>query len=102
MHPRTIELQRHIDDCRATLTAAFDAVPGALRERRPGAGRWSVAGVLGPVLVNYARQYQIDHGVEKAQAYNVTMRAMAVLLVVGFILNSRVRPLDPAKMHAPD
>lgn len=46
MHPRTIELQRHIDDCRATLTAAFDAVPGALRERRPGAGRWSVAGVL--------------------------------------------------------
>ena len=54
---------------------------------------WSVAGVLGPVLVNYLRQYQIDHGVEKAQAYNVTMRVMACLLVVGFVCNSRVRPL---------
>ncbi len=26
---------------------------------------WSTAGVLGPVLVNYLRQYQIDHGVAK-------------------------------------
>ena len=32
---------------------------------------WSVAGVLGPVLVNYIREYQIDHGVPKAEAYNV-------------------------------
>ena len=31
---------------------------------------WSAAGILGPVLVNYIRQYQIDHGVPKAQAYN--------------------------------
>ena len=41
---------------------------------------WSVAGVLGPVLVNYIRQYQIDSGVPKAQAYNVTMYIMAGLL----------------------
>ena len=52
---------------------------------------WSVAGVLGPVLVNYLRQYQIDHGVEKAQAYNVTMRVMALLLLVGFVCNALVR-----------
>ena len=37
---------------------------------------WSAAGVLGPVLVNYIRQYQIDHGVPKAQAYSVTMYIM--------------------------
>ncbi len=48
---------------------------------------WSMAGIFGPVLVNYIRQYQIDHGVQKAQAYNVTMYVMAGLLVVGFLCN---------------
>jgi MFS family permease len=54
---------------------------------------WSVAGVLGPMLVNYLRQYQLDAGVEKAQAYNVTMRIMAGLLVVGFVANELVKPV---------
>ena len=48
---------------------------------------WSMAGIFGPVLVNYMRQYQIDHGVPKAQAYNVTMYVMAGLLLVGFFCN---------------
>jgi MFS family permease len=48
---------------------------------------WSMAGIFGPVLVNYIREYQIDHGVPKAQAYNVTMYVMAGLLVVGFFCN---------------
>ena len=48
---------------------------------------WSMAGIFGPVLVNYIRQYQIDHGVPKAQAYNVTMYVMAGLLVIGFFCN---------------
>jgi len=52
---------------------------------------WSAAGILGPVLVNYIRQYQIDHGVPKAQAYNTTMYIMAGLLVIGFICNAQVR-----------
>ncbi len=55
---------------------------------------WSVAGVLGPVLVNYIRQYQIDSGVPKAQAYNVTMYIMAGLLVVGFIANFLIQAVD--------
>ena len=38
---------------------------------------WSAAGVAGPVLVNYIREYQIDRGVPAAQAYNVTMYLMA-------------------------
>jgi MFS family permease len=46
---------------------------------------WSAAGILGPVLVNYIRQYQVDTGVPKAQAYNITMYIMAGLLVGGFI-----------------
>ena len=61
---------------------------------------WSTAGVLGPVLVNYIREYQIDRGVPKAQAYNVTMAVMAGLLVVGFGCNLAVRPV-PARYHLP-
>ncbi|HEY4210852.1 MAG TPA: OFA family MFS transporter [Steroidobacteraceae bacterium] len=57
---------------------------------------WSVAGVLGPVLVNYIRQYQLDHGVPKAQAYSITMYILAAILVVGFIFNWLVKP-TPAK-----
>jgi MFS family permease len=56
---------------------------------------WSVAGVAGPVLVNYIREYQIAHGVAKAGAYSVTMYLMAALLVVGFVSNWLVRPVDP-------
>jgi len=54
---------------------------------------WSAAGVLGPVLVNYIRQFQIDHGIPKNQAYNITMYIMAVLLVVGFFANLAVKPV---------
>ena len=63
---------------------------------------WSTAGVLGPVLVNYIRQYQIENGVPKAQAYNTTMYIMAGLLVIGFIANALVTAvherhhMDPA------
>ncbi|THD42755.1 MAG: MFS transporter [Bradyrhizobium sp.] len=52
---------------------------------------WSAAGVFGPVLVNYIRQFQIDNGVAKAQAYNTTMYIMAGLLVVGFFCNLAVK-----------
>jgi MFS family permease len=61
---------------------------------------WSTAGVLGPVLVNYIRQYQIDRGVPKAQAYNVTMFLMAALLAVGFFANLAVRAVS-TEHHLP-
>lgn len=54
---------------------------------------WSTAGILGPVLVNYIREYQLDHGVPAAQAYNVTMYLLAGLLVLGFFANLLVRPV---------
>jgi len=54
---------------------------------------WSAAGILGPVLVNYIREYQIDRGVPAAQAYNVTMFVLAGLLVVGFFCDLAVRPV---------
>jgi len=56
---------------------------------------WSVAGVAGPVLVNYIREYEIGHGVAKTGAYSVTMYLMACLLLVGFVSNWLVSAVDP-------
>jgi len=55
---------------------------------------WSTAAVLGPVLVNYIRKFQIDRGIPKAEAYSVTMYIMAGLLVVGLISNVLVSEVD--------
>jgi len=61
---------------------------------------WSAAGIFGPVLVNYIREYQITHGVPKAQAYNTTMEIMAGLLVIGFICNALVKAVHH-RFHMP-
>ena len=84
----------------------FATIPAYLRDRfgtlQVGAihGRlltaWSTAGVLGPVLVNYIREYQISRGVPKAEAYSVTMYLMAALLVIGFIANLALKPVRSA------
>ena len=55
---------------------------------------WAAAGVLGPVLVNYLREYQLSIGVERAAAYDITLYILAGLLVLGFICNLLVRPVD--------
>jgi MFS family permease len=52
---------------------------------------WSAAGVFGPVLVNYIREYQINNGVPKHDAYDTTMYIMAGLLVIGFICNACIK-----------
>jgi len=54
---------------------------------------WSAAGLLGPLLVSNIRQYQLDHGVPKAQAYEVTLYIMAVLLFLGFLCNFFITPV---------
>jgi len=55
---------------------------------------WSVAGVAGPVLVNYMRKYQLEHGVAPTNAYSFVLYVMAGLLVIGFISNLLVRPVN--------
>jgi MFS family permease len=54
---------------------------------------WSTAGILGPVLINYLREYQLGQGVPAAQAYNTTMYILAGLLVAGLLCNLAVRPV---------
>jgi MFS family permease len=55
---------------------------------------WSTAGIAGPVLVNYIREYNVTHGIAKAQAYNVTMYVMAALLLIGLICNLCVQAVN--------
>lgn len=62
---------------------------------------WSTAAVIGPVLVNYIRQSQIDSGVPAAQAYSVTMYIMAGLLIVGLLCNLAVKSVHE-KHHETD
>lgn len=54
---------------------------------------WSTAGVLGPVLVNYLREYQLGRGVPPEAAYTTTLHVLAGLLLLGFICNLLVRPV---------
>ncbi|EMB4650458.1 TPA: OFA family MFS transporter [Klebsiella aerogenes] len=54
---------------------------------------WSAAGVSGPVLVNYLREYQLAQGVEPARIYDITLLALTGLLIIGFICNQLVRPI---------
>ena len=80
----------------------FATVPAYLRDlfgtKQVGAihGRlllaWSMAAILGPVLINYMRQYQIEVSkLPKAQVYSTTMYVMAALLVIGLICNLSIK-----------
>jgi MFS family permease len=55
---------------------------------------WSTAGVLGPVLVNYIREFQIGRGVRPSDAYTFTMYVLVGLLAIGFVCNMAVRPVS--------
>jgi MFS family permease len=55
---------------------------------------WSAAGIFGPVLVNYIREYEKNHGVPLADSYSTVLYVMVGLLIVGFIANSAVREVS--------
>jgi hypothetical protein len=89
----------------------FAAIPAYLRDLfgtlQVGAihGRlitaWSVAGVLGPLLVNGIRDYQIAHGAVGVERYAPSMYLMCGLLLVAAFCNFLVGPVDP-KYHVKD
>lgn len=54
---------------------------------------WSVAGVVGPVLIAGLRQAQINAGVARNLVYDRTLYILAGLLVIGLICNAFVRPV---------
>jgi MFS family permease len=54
---------------------------------------WATAGILGPVLVNYMRDYQLSLGIAREQVYNKTMYILVALLAVGLACNLLIRPV---------
>ena len=55
---------------------------------------WATAGILGPVVVNYMRDYQIGLGIAREQVYNQTMYILVGMLVIGLVCNLLIRPVD--------
>ena len=56
---------------------------------------WSVAGILGPVLVNYLREARIAANVPREHVYDMPLIILAGLLVLGFVCNLMIKPVDP-------
>jgi MFS family permease len=54
---------------------------------------WSTAGVVGPLLVGYIRDAQLQAGVARALVYDRTMYILSGLLVIGLICNALIRPV---------
>lgn len=54
---------------------------------------WATAGILGPVVVNYMRDYQLGLGIPREQVYNQTMYILVGMLAVGLLANLMVRPV---------
>jgi MFS family permease len=54
---------------------------------------WATAGILGPVIVNYMRDYQLSLGLPREQVYNQTMIILAGLMMIGLMCNLLIRPV---------
>jgi MFS family permease len=54
---------------------------------------WSTAGIVGPVVVNYIREFEITAGVPRDHVYDVTMYILAGMLAGGFVCNLLIKPL---------
>ncbi len=55
---------------------------------------WSTAGILGPVVVNYMHDTRLEAGVPFDQIYAPIFLVLAGMLVVGFIANLLVKPVE--------
>jgi MFS family permease len=54
---------------------------------------WSAAGIFGPMIVSYLREYQLARGVPPAQVYDITAYVLCWLLTLGFVCNLLVEPV---------
>ena len=62
---------------------------------------WSTAGILGPVLVNYIREFQIARGVAPSDSYTFTMYVLVAMLGMGLLCNLAVRPVPSELFRTP-
>ena len=62
---------------------------------------WSMAAVIGPLLINGLSDRRIAAGIPKAEAYNGTFFLMCALLLVGLVANLLVRPVHERHLQQP-
>ncbi|SNS90195.1 Major Facilitator Superfamily protein [Granulicella rosea] len=55
---------------------------------------WSTAGIVGPLIVNGILDHYVANHMSKQDAYPLILHIMSGLLVVGFVANLLVRPVD--------
>jgi MFS family permease len=63
---------------------------------------WSTAGIIGPVVVNYIREFQLAAGVHREHLYDTTMYILCSMLVAGLICNYLIKPVDPKWNMSPE
>jgi MFS family permease len=63
---------------------------------------WSTAGIIGPVVVNYIREFQLAAGVPRDQLYNTTMYILCAMLIAGLICNYMIKPVDAKWNMSPE
>jgi MFS family permease len=63
---------------------------------------WSTAGIIGPVVVNYIREFEIAAGVPRDHVYDVTLYILSGMLAAGFVCNLLVKPLTAEWFMKPD
>jgi MFS family permease len=61
---------------------------------------WSAAGIAGPLLVNRIADARTADGLSGSDLYGLSLKIMVGVLVVGFIANALVRPVDE-RFHEP-
>jgi MFS family permease len=63
---------------------------------------WSTAGIIGPVVVNYLREFQLAAGVPRDKLYDSTMYVLCAMLVAGLICNYLIKPVNPKWNMSPE
>jgi MFS family permease len=63
---------------------------------------WSVAGIVGPLVIAAVRESQLAAGVTKSLVYDRTLYIMASLLLVGLICNLLVKPVKQTVCMTPE
>jgi MFS family permease len=63
---------------------------------------WSLAGIVGPVVVNYMREAMIAANVPRDHVYDRILLVLTAMLVVGFFCNLLIRPVAPKWFMKPE
>jgi MFS family permease len=61
---------------------------------------WSAAGIVGPLIVNGLADHETSVGKSGSDLYTISLLIMVGILVVGFVANLMIRPVDE-RFHEP-